>query len=162
MSQEKAYKLLAIQEDISNKAAKDLIDSARVSVGLRKIKIARALMDVQTKFKILNREKIKIIFEDENVLVVNKPAFMISEDIAKKFKLQLLHRLDKETSGVLVMVKDEEFRQLAIKEFKNNRVHKEYIAVVQGMVSEDIDIIAPILTIKQNNKAYSSISPNGK
>ena len=49
-----------------------------------------------------------------------------------------------------------------IKEFKNNRVYKEYIAVVQGMVSENIDIIAPILTIKKNNKAISVISPQGK
>jgi 23S rRNA-/tRNA-specific pseudouridylate synthase len=37
-----------------------------------------------------------------------------SEQIAKKYKQKLLHRLDKETSGVLLLVKDEEFRNRAI------------------------------------------------
>ena len=63
-----------------------------------------------------------------------------------------MHRLDRETSGVLMLVKDEDFRQKAIKEFKKDNVYKEYIAWVEGIISEPLEVDRPILTQKKNNK----------
>jgi len=160
---EKAYKLLSIQEGISNRSAKDLIDKGVVYVGNKKVKIARADMKIDTKFKIKKIEKIKKIFEDDNIVAIDKPAFLTSEEVAKKLKYPLLNRLDKETSGVVLLYKSEDFREKAIEEFKKHRVLKEYVAWVEGRIAEEIEINSPILTLKnKKGKAYSKISHEGK
>lgn len=158
-SQEKAYKVLAEQEGISNSKAKDLIDKGLVYVGNRKVVIARGNVPVKTKFRIEKIEKIRVLFQNDELLVVDKPAFLSSEEIEQQYPdTRLLHRLDRETSGVLVLCKDEEFRLKAIEEFKQDKVYKEYIAWVDGDVIEEFEIDKPILTEKQNNKAKSKVS----
>jgi 23S rRNA pseudouridine1911/1915/1917 synthase len=159
---EKAYILLAKQEGISNRAAKELIDRGLVFAKDKKIKIARGLLPENTRFKIINNPKPRKIFEDENILVIDKPPYVTSEEISKKYGFKLLHRLDKETSGVLVLVKNEEFRRDAIKEFKNQKVYKEYIAWVSGIVAEEMKIDLPIKVIKTKTGAYAKISSDGE
>ncbi len=160
---DKAYKLLAIQEDVSNAQAKTMIDRGLVYVGNRKVMIARGELPIDTSFIVQRVEKIKPIFEDDDLIVVDKPAFMNADEVERQFKgSKLLHRLDRETSGVLLLVKNEEFRQKAIEAFKNNEVYKEYVAWVEGIFIEPCEIDKPILTEKVNNKAYSKVSKKGK
>ncbi len=161
MKTQKAYKLLSAQENISNRAAKDLIDRGVVFIGNKKIEIAREDVKIDSKFKIQKIEKIEKIYEDKDIIAVNKPAFLNSEEVAKKIGFKLLNRLDRETSGVLLLYKNDEFKQKAVSEFKNQRVSKEYIAWVSGKIAEEIEINSPILTIKKG-KAYSKISKDGK
>ena len=158
---EKAYKLLALQEKISNNEAKRLIDDGFVFVGNNKVKIARAEMSETTKFRIVGFGTLETLFEDERIIAVNKPYGMESEAVSKRLDTQLLHRLDKTTSGVLLLVKDEAFRQEAIQAFRENKVYKEYIAIVNGIVPEPTTIDAPIKTVK-GNRAKSSVSPQGE
>lgn len=163
MSQEKAYKLLAAQEGISNSQAKSMIDRGLVYVGNKKVMIARGEIDAKTIFRVQKIEKIRPIFENDDLIVVDKPAYVNSDEIERQFKgSQLLHRLDRETSGVLMLVKNEEFRKKAIAEFKKDNVYKEYIAWVEGIVTEPHDIDKPILTTKKNNRAMSNVSSKGK
>ena len=162
MIREKAYKLLAIQNGITNRSAKDLIDRGVVYSGGRKVVMARAEMDTESKFRVDSIGKIKVIFEDANIMAIDKPAFITSEQIAKKRGHKLLHRLDKETSGVLLLVKDEEFREKAIRAFKKHEVIKEYLAWVSGVVAEPMIINSPLLTIKKNNQSYSKVSDDGR
>ncbi len=161
MKTEKAYKLLSAQENISNRAAKDLIDRGVVFAGNKKVEIARNDMKIKTVFKVKKIDKIKIIFEDNDIVAVDKPAFLNSEEVAKEVGFKLLNRLDRETSGVLLLYKNDEFRQKAINEFKNQNVVKEYIAWVNTKIAEEIEINSPILTIKRG-RAYSKISNEGK
>ena len=143
---DKAYKLLAIQEKISNAKAKDLIDRGLVKVGDKKVMIARGELKVGTKFNVKELSKTKVIFE-----------------VALKFpNAILLNRLDKETSGVMMFAKNEDFQKKAIKEFAQNRVYKEYVAIVEGKVIEEIIIDKPILTIKEKGIAKSKIDKHGK
>ncbi|MDD2449174.1 MAG: RNA pseudouridine synthase [Sulfurimonas sp.] len=163
MAKEKAYKILSLQEGISNSQAKSMIDRGLVYVGNSKVVIARGELDAKTVFKVQKVEKIKPIFENDDIIVVDKPAFVNSDEIERQLKpAVLLHRLDRETSGVLMLVKNEEFRQKAITEFKKDNVYKEYIAWVEGIISEPIEVDKPILTQKKNNKAYSNVSGKGK
>ncbi len=159
---EKAYVLLAKQENISNRKAKELIDRGLVFAKDKKIKIARISMPDNTRFKVETVSNIKKIFEDENILVINKPAYITSEEISKKFNLPLLHRLDKETSGILILTKNEEFRKKAINEFKNKNVYKEYIAWVEGIVAEKEKIELPIKIIKTKSASFAKISADGE
>ena len=163
MSKEKAYKLLSLQEGVSNSQAKSMIDRGLVYVGNKKVMVARGEVDEKTIFRVEKIEKIHPIFENDDLIVVDKPAFVNSDEIEKQFKgAQLLHRLDRETSGVLMLVKNEEFREKAIKEFKKDNVYKEYIAWVEGIVTEPVDINRPIITEKKNNRANSKVSSKGK
>jgi 23S rRNA-/tRNA-specific pseudouridylate synthase len=160
--EEKAYKLLAIQENITNRSAKDLIDRGVVYSGGRKVVMARAMMNAKSNFRVEKIGKIKVIFEDDFIMAIDKPSFITSEQIAKKYKHKLLHRLDKETSGVLLLVKDEEFRSKAIGAFKNQEVKKEYFAWVSGVIVEPMTIEHPLLTIKNGNTSYTKVSKDGK
>ncbi|OIP54261.1 MAG: RNA pseudouridine synthase [Helicobacteraceae bacterium CG2_30_36_10] len=163
MATEKAYKILAMQEGVSNSAAKSMIDRGLVYVGNKKVMIARGDLDAKTIFRTEKIERIKPIFENDDIIVVDKPAFLNSDEVERQFKpAVLLHRLDRETSGVLMLVKNDEFREKAIKEFKQDKVYKEYIAWVEGIISEPIEVDKPILTQKKNNKAYSNVSAKGK
>lgn len=99
----------------------------------------------------------KIIFEDEDVLVLDKPSGWITNDSAttttqpvvqkwlrENFKYPLIgdrerrdgivHRLDKETSGVLVVAKTKEAFEKLQAEFKGRTVEKEYTALLHGKV----------------------------
>ncbi len=163
MATEKAYKLLAQQEGISNSSAKSMIDRGLVYVGNKKVMIARGEIDERTIFRVQKVERVQPIFENDDIVVVDKPAHVNSDEIERQFKpAVLLHRLDRETSGVLMLVKNEEFRQRAIKEFRDDKVYKEYIAWVEGIMTEPIEVDKAITTQKKNNKAYSNVSPKGK
>lgn len=104
----------------------------------------------------LREEKRKIIFEDESLLVLDKSAGWIVNDsdtaknqdtiqswlegldypLAKKkeFRSGIVHRLDKETSGVLLVAKTGEVFENLQKQFKERKVKKAYIALVHGKV----------------------------
>ncbi|MEA2018720.1 MAG: RluA family pseudouridine synthase [Campylobacterota bacterium] len=157
---EKAYKLLAFQEGISNGKAKELIDKGVVSVNGKKLQIARGEIHRDTIFKVKEIASARIIFEDDDILVVDKPAFLNAQEVESKFpQAVLLNRLDKETSGVMMLAKNEPFRKKAIKEFKNHNVYKEYVAVVDGKIVEELEIDMPISTIK-GKTARSRIDEN--
>lgn len=163
MKKEKAYKLLSDQEGISNRAAKDLIDRGVVFAGGTHLKIARTELPVNTEFKINLKElnEIEIIFEDENLFAVNKSPYMTSVEISRECGYKLIHRLDKGTSGVLLMAKNENFRKEAVELFKSQKVSKEYVAWVSGILTEDTYIDKSIKTHKYA-KARSYTDSSGK
>ncbi|WP_457602637.1 RluA family pseudouridine synthase [Nitratifractor sp.] len=154
---EKAYKLLAEQEGISNKKAKELIDRGLVYVGDQKVKIARAELPDDTRFRIEKPEQIRIIYQDDEIVAVDKPAFIDSYEIEEAIEgAQLLHRLDRETSGVLLLARNEDFARRAIEAFRRRKVRKEYVAWVEGVLVEPMEIDLPIHTIRKG-KAISRI-----
>jgi len=159
--QDKAYKLLALQENISNQEAKKYCDMGIVYIENRKVKIARAVVPLNTKFNIQKIQKLTKVFEDDDLIVLNKPPFTTSDECAKKYpKSKLLHRLDKETSGILLLAKNEDFRQKVITQFREKKVYKEYVAIVFGIVNEEQEINEPLLSIKnkKTNQILTSVS----
>jgi len=159
MATDKAYKVLAIQQGISNKKAKDLIDRGLVFVEDKKVKIARADIHTETFFRIEHPDAIEILYQDDDIIAINKPAQVDSYDIQDAMDgAELLHRLDRDTSGVLLLGKNRAFIERAIKEFKNRKVEKHYVAWVEGVIYEKVMIDEPIFTIKKG-KAFSMIDP---
>ena len=91
------------------------------------------------------RYKEMILWEDENVLIISKPAYIpsagddvypegIHELLEKRTrqKLELMHRLDKDTTGVLLLVKnDETYRHFFRANWRKN-ARKHYLAIVSG------------------------------
>lgn len=159
---QKAYKLLALQENISNNEAKALIDKGLVSIKGKRLKVARMQLDPKTIFDVQPIQKPKIIFEDQHILALDKPAFIESYDLCDFFPdWKLLHRLDRETSGVILLIKEKsEFHIRAKEEFKKEKVYKEYLTILGGILAEEQTITHPILTIKKGF-AKSKISKEG-
>src|SRR3989344_2532653 len=86
--------------------------------------------------------QIKVLYQDQDLLVVDKPAGMVSEAIGKDC---LAHRLDKDTSGVLVVAKNEKALENLREQFRGREVKKEYLALVHGLVEDAGLIDAPII-----------------
>jgi len=86
----------------------------------------------------------KTIYEDENIQVLDKPAGIIADDIQKR-----VHRLDKDTSGILLTAKNEKVLDFLQKQFKERKVKKKYLALVvgniktEGVVKEDKSSSSP-------------------
>jgi len=163
MAKEKAYKLLALQEGITNSKAKELIDKGLVTAGGKKVMIARGEISADTVFKVKEMQSVRKIFEDNDILAVDKPAHMNTSEVEATYKdYILLNRLDRETSGVMLFAKNKEFQARAIKEFKDNKVYKEYVAVVDGRVAEEMMCDLPITTIKGKTAKSKIDKKNGK
>jgi 23S rRNA pseudouridine1911/1915/1917 synthase len=157
MATDKAYKVLAQQQEISNNKAKELIDRGIVFVEDKKVKIARAEIHTETVFRVEYPEKIEILYQDDDIIAINKPAQVDSYEIQDAIDgAELLHRLDRDTSGVLLLGKNRAFIDLAIKEFKARRVEKHYVAWIEGVLYEKVVIDEPIFTIKKG-KAFSMV-----
>jgi 23S rRNA pseudouridine1911/1915/1917 synthase len=73
----------------------------------------------------------KVIYEDGDLLVVDKPAGVNADDIPKR-----VHRLDKDTSGVLLIAKNDKALEFFQKQFKERKVEKKYLALVVGEIKE--------------------------
>lgn len=159
---DKAYKLLALQENISNNQAKELIDRGLVYEGGKRVNVARTEYPLKTRFNVKYPQKIKKIYENKEIVAVNKPIGITSDEAEKEFAgTSLIHRLDRDTSGVLLLAKSEEVKDRAIEEFKKKRVYKEYIAIVEGLIVEPMVIDTPIQTQK-GTQAISKTAKIGK
>ena len=154
---DKAYKILAVRENISSRSAKKLLDSGLVESSGKKIR-ASDMISQKTPLKVIEIDKCEVLFRDEHILAINKPNAFDSSLLEKKFSgFALLHRLDKPTSGVILLAKkDSKFYEKALAEFKNRAVYKEYLALVSGIVAEPQIIDKPIYTAK-NHYAKSEI-----
>jgi len=99
---------------------------------------------------------IPIIYEDDWLLVVDKPAGLLviptpknekrtltsilNENLKKRglpYRLHPCHRLDRETSGLIIYAKGKSMQKRMMEEFKNKDVKKRYIAFVQGSLLTD-------------------------
>jgi 23S rRNA pseudouridine1911/1915/1917 synthase len=71
--------------------------------------------------------KFNIIYEDESFLVINKPAGVNADSIPKR-----VHRLDKDTSGILLVAKNDKTLAFFQRQFQEKKVKKKYLALVTG------------------------------
>ena len=114
---------------------------------------------------------IDIVYEDEYLMVINKDSGVVvhpgagnSNDTlvngllyynktlskGEEFRPGIVHRLDKDTSGLMIVAKDDKAHELLADDFKNKRIHREYIALLDGVFPQKKAIIdAPIGRSKQ-------------
>ena len=128
--------------------------------------------------------QLDILFEDDNVLVINKPAGMVVHPsaghskgtlvhaalghnpflagIGGKMRPGIVHRLDKNTSGIILIAKNEASHKWLQNQFKERKVEKKYLALVDGRPNSPTGrIIAPIMR-DRNNRKKMAIAPQGQ
>lgn len=128
---------------------------------------------------------LNIIYQDKDIAVIDKPAgltchpapgnyegtlvnallYYIKDlsSIGGKIRPGIVHRLDKETSGVLVVAKNDNAHQNLSEQFKDHKIKKEYIALTWGRVGPDSGIIEKALgrSVKDRKK-ISVITTNAR
>lgn len=98
-------------------------------------------------------EKPPVIYEDDDVIVFNKPAGMLTvskgefnpEPTLEQFG-EIVHRLDRDTSGVIILAKNAKAKSFLQKQFQERKAHKTYYAVTVGHPKVDHAIINIPLT----------------
>lgn len=90
----------------------------------------------------VSRQSLTILYEDEAIVVINKPDSTTCDERLEKALLEmgkrvhLVHRLDKDTSGVLLLAKTVPIRDLLMKQFQERTVKKRYAAIVEGKIGK--------------------------
>lgn len=80
---------------------------------------------------------IPIIYEDTDIIAVNKPAGIEAREAIAYFpNTQLAHRLDRDTSGVLLLAKHERAYEYLKRLFQERKIKKTYFALVEGLMKE--------------------------
>jgi 23S rRNA pseudouridine955/2504/2580 synthase len=135
-------------------------------------KVKKTEKNLITQYIPSNTERDKydnfIIENNENFIVINKPAGIAVQSGTKSFKNVvdtlretkyfedskpfIVHRLDKETSGILIVAKTREYAQLFTSLFRIRKIHKTYLAVVYGEVSKEIKVLEDDLVVYEKER----------
>ena len=117
--------------------------------------------------------ELDIVYEDENILVINKPANIevtgtksLTELINKQytnceFRPQPCHRIDRNTTGLVMFAKNEEALRILLEKFKNHEIEKHYLALVYGIPNKKEEKLEDYL-FKDQKKSQVYISDTFK
>lgn len=87
-------------------------------------------------------KSIPIIYEDNDIIAVNKPAGIEAREVIAYFpNTRLAHRLDRDTSGVLLLAKHERAHAYLKQLFQEREIKKTYVALVEGLMKEKEGVI---------------------
>lgn len=143
-------------------------------------------LDVVDNTKIIPQPMdLDIVYEDEDLLVINKPSGLVVHpapghyqdtlvngllvysnklsDINGEFRPGIVHRIDKDTSGLLVICKNNETHEALANQLSDKTLFRQYLAIVHGEIEEDEgEIIAPIGRDPRDRVKMAVVAKNSK
>ena len=182
-------------EELSRVAIQRLIDDEKILVNKKKTKASYKVQDgdlitleeEQPKEVSLKAQEIpiEIIYEDKDIIVVNKPKGMVVHPangnpdgtlvnaimaickdslsgIGGELRPGIVHRLDKDTSGVLIVAKNDKAHINMSEQIKEHQVEKTYIALVRGIVKENEASISMPIGRSDKDRKKMAVKKNGK
>lgn len=128
---------------------------------------------------------LEVIYEDNDIIVINKPKGLVVHPangnpdgtlvnaimaickdslsgIGGEIRPGIVHRLDKDTSGILIVAKNDEAHINLSEQIKNREVKKVYIALVRGVVKENEGTIDMPIARSKNDRKKMAVDKNGK
>lgn len=180
--------------DISRSRFQQLINEGQVLVNARAVRpsyrlrpgdeISVHLPPAETPQIIPEPIPIEIVYEDQDVLVVNKPRGMVVHPGAGHYRGTLVnallyhctdlsgingvlrpgivHRLDKETSGLLMVAKNDAAHLSLATQLKERRILREYLALVYGQLKEDAGTIIAPIGRHPRDRQKMAVTPTGR
>lgn len=173
----------------SRKTIKNMLTHSQVTVDDKTVtqyntKLAEGQVVAITKQKVnkhkANLKGVEILFEDDAIIVINKAAGVLSmagknpseltayrqltdyvKEIHPRQRLFIVHRLDRDTSGVMVFAKTEAAKEALQKNWHSDVKERKYTAMVEGVVNERPGTVSSWLTEGKTLKVYSSPFDNG-
>ena len=178
--------------DISRSKIQKLIDEEKVTVNGKVIKsnfktklYDEIEIDDELDFDISVEPveiPLDIVYEDEYLMIINKPSglvvhpapghyddtlvngllFYLNKDKTKNIRPGIVHRLDKDTSGLMVVAKDEKTMELLSEMISKKEVERKYLAIVDGVIKENTATINAPIGRDPSNRQKMAINPTGK
>ena len=187
--------LSSINNDFSRVAIQRLIENGKILVNKEKTKSSYKIQE--NDMITLEEEKpkeisikaqeipIEIIYEDNDIIVVNKPKGLVVHPangnpdgtlvnslmaickdslsgIGGEIRPGIVHRLDKDTSGILIVAKNDKAHINMSEQIKNHEVQKTYIALVKGIVKETEATINMPIGRSQKDRKKMAVIREGK
>jgi len=126
---------------------------------------------------------VPIIYENDDIIVFDKPAGIVTHpapghehgtlvnvvralrpdlDLRDAARPGIVHRLDKDTSGLIVVAKNESTRRYLLRQWQDRSVVKRYTALVHGVITEDEGTIDAPISRDPNNRKRMWVVPSGR
>ncbi len=131
-------------------------------------------IDIYISDEILSPKfNLNIVFEDDNILIVNKPSGIevvgdnsLTQEIHLQYKCSAFkpmpcHRLDRNTTGLVLFAKNQKALDILLDKFKNHEIEKHYLALVYGTPLKKYDRLEAYL-FKDTKKSFVYISDSPK
>ena len=131
------------------------VNSSQQRFGSRKLKMGDSVKVIPSFLEkgLKKNTPPKVLYQDENLMVIDKPAGLSSiiKDLQPHFKepILLVHRLDKMTSGVLILALNKTAQEEMEKLFFNRAIEKTYLAITHGRISTSSGEITEPLKLKK-------------
>ena len=139
----------------------------------------------KTEFELIPEDiPLNILYEDDDLLIVNKDAGMVVHpgfgnysgtlvnalafhfknlpNMGEESRPGLVHRIDKNTSGILVIAKNENSMNILAQKFAERELNRKYIALVWGDIKEDEGTITGHIGRSMKNRKVMSVFPDGE
>lgn len=167
-------------KDLSNRTIRNYIKHGMVKVNNSTVKISNVLVNEKDEVTVnfskreIPNYKLKILYEDDDIIVIDKPAGLLTISNAKekeitafrmvsdyikhtnqKAKLFVVHRLDQNTSGVLLFSKNLKLKEELQKRWNEIVQIREYTCVVEGKIAKD-GFFESYLTASHNQIIHST------
>ena len=167
--------LAAAHPELSRRQARTLIGEGAVFVDGKRCKVASRVPELGTRVVVhlapaTSTPDPRLLYEDEDIVVVDKPAGLSaneSETSAKDALVQkvgpgarLVHRLDRDTTGVMVLARSARAAEALSLLFRERQVDKRYVAVTQGVPPAGW-VEAPIGRDERRPRAFA-VRPDGR
>lgn len=185
----------SVDTDITRTSAQRLIEDGNILVNGKNAKVSYKIQEndkisveipkpKQIELKAQNIP-IEIIYEDSDIIVVNKPKGMVVHPangnpdgtlvnaimaickdslsgIGGEIRPGIVHRIDKDTSGLLIVAKNDNAHVKMSEQIKNHEVKKTYIALVRGVFKENEATIDMPIGRSPSDRKKMAINKNGK
>ena len=185
----------SIDTDITRTSAQRLIEDGNILVNGKNVKVSYKIQEndkisveipepKQIELKAQNIP-IEIIYEDSDIIVVNKPKGMVVHaangnldgtlvnaimaickdslsGIGGEIRPGIVHRIDKDTSGLLIVAKNDNAHVKMSEQIKNHEVKKTYIALVRGVFKENEATIDMPIGRSTSDRKKMAVNKNGK
>ncbi|MCM1504357.1 MAG: RluA family pseudouridine synthase [Muribaculum sp.] len=135
-------------------------------------------VNLTREFRIFSNRRVKLVYEDDDILVIEKgygllsmgtenvtdgTAYSIMRDYLKwkdpRNKLFIVHRLDRDTSGLMMMAKNVESKEAMQHNWNNMVISRKYVTVVEGNVEQDSGVVKSYLAETSEYEVYSTDNP---
>lgn len=129
-------------------------------------------------FRVFSSPRIKLVYEDNDILVINKgygvlsmgtdnikegTAYSIMREYVKysdpRAKVFIVHRLDRDTSGLMMLAKTMEAKDTIQHNWNNMVLNRKYVAVVEGVIPDDEGVVKSYLAETAQFEVYSTQDP---
>lgn len=179
--------------DLTRAKIQKLIKTGNITVNGKEVKESYKInLDDNIEINVVKEEtklegeniKLDVVYEDDDILVINKPSGMVVHPapgnkehtlvnalinyskLSKRngeFRPGIVHRIDKDTSGLLIIAKNDKAHLFLENELKEHNIVRTYIALVNGVINHDTGKIdAPIGRSTSDRKKMEVTSKNSK